>query len=150
MRLTSNQQAVLATLKEARGPLGAYALLDRLRSHGFSAPTQVYRALDRLQSCGLVHRLSTLNAYVCCACTATCRHDLRAFAICDECGSVSELADSDLSGCLDRWVKGNAFSLRGAAIELLGRCAGCGDSGSAANEGGKFRHSSRKENQDEH
>ena len=57
MPLTANQQRVLTTLRQADGPLTAYALLDRLREQGFNAPAQVYRALERLAEQDLVHRL---------------------------------------------------------------------------------------------
>lgn len=125
MQLTANQQRVLTTLKQAPGPLSAYALLDRLRDQGFSAPTQVYRALERLGEQGLVHRLETLNAYVSCSHPADCQHSLKAFAICDDCGHVDEFIDNDLGHCLGYWVKRNAFSLRNSTIELRGRCSTC-------------------------
>ena len=44
-RLTKNQALVLKVLTNASQPLGAYAILDKLRSHGFKAPLTVYRAL---------------------------------------------------------------------------------------------------------
>lgn len=68
MPLTANQEAVYAALRRAQSPLSAYALLARLREQGFNAPTQVYRALDRLLEQGIVHRLESMNAYV------SCRH----------------------------------------------------------------------------
>ncbi len=48
MQPTVNQQHVLSTLQQADNLLSAYALLDRLREQGFSAPSGVYRALGRL------------------------------------------------------------------------------------------------------
>ena len=56
MKLTVNQQGVLATLQQGNGPQSAYALLDRLREHGINGPAQVYRALKNLGERGLVHR----------------------------------------------------------------------------------------------
>ncbi|MGN4219982.1 Fur family transcriptional regulator, partial [Burkholderia gladioli] len=96
MRLTVNQQRVLAALRQAAGPLSAYALLARLREQGFSAPAQVYRALERLTAQGLVHRLESLNAYLACRQTAACGPGLLAFAICDECGQVDEFVDPEV------------------------------------------------------
>src|SRR5256885_5597381 len=57
--LTTKQQRVLDTLRQAGAPLTAYALLDQLRDHGLTAPTQVYRALDKLAEQGVVHRLES-------------------------------------------------------------------------------------------
>lgn len=125
MQLTENQQRVLTALQQTKGPLSAYALLERLRKPGFNAPTQVYRALDRLVEHGLVHRLETLNAYVTCTHPGRCQHNFRAFAICDVCGHVDEFANTDLRRCLGRWIKESAFSLRSSTIELHGECATC-------------------------
>ncbi|MGE0799805.1 MAG: transcriptional repressor [Lautropia sp.] len=127
MQLTDNQQHVLAALQQANGPLTAYGLLDRLRAQGFNAPMQVYRALERLAEHDLVHRLESLNAYVSCAHPGSCRHDLRAFAICDNCGHVDEFEDANLRRCLGRWTKNNAFSLRESMIELHGECGTCSE-----------------------
>ena len=125
MQLTADQQRVLATLQEASSPLSAYALLDRLREAGFSAPVQVYRALERLAEQGLVHRLESLNAYVSCSRSGGCRHGLKAFAICDNCGHVDEFTDNRLGRYLGRRMKDNAFSLRSSTIELHGKCEAC-------------------------
>ena len=65
--LTKNQSLVFETLQRADQPISAYTILDRLRDHGFRAPLQVYRALDKLVEAGLVHRLESLNAFVACA-----------------------------------------------------------------------------------
>jgi Fur family transcriptional regulator, zinc uptake regulator len=125
MPLTANQQRVLATLVEAKRPLSAYAVLDKVRGAGFSAPTQVYRALDRLLEEGMVHRLESLNAYVSCTCAKGHSHGPMAFAICGECGGVDEIDDKGLQRALGRWAKSHAFALRNAAIELRGQCAAC-------------------------
>src|SRR5256885_11218862 len=76
--LTTKQQRVLDTLRQAGAPLTAYALLDQLRDHGLTAPTQVYRALDKLAEQGVVHRLESLNAYVCCSHPDEGSHDFSA------------------------------------------------------------------------
>src|SRR5258708_15019740 len=95
--LTTKQQRVLDTLRQAGAPLTAYALLDQLRDHGLTAPTQVYRALDKLAEQGVVHRLESLNAYVCCSHPDEGSHDFSAFAICDSCGQVDEFVDDALN-----------------------------------------------------
>lgn len=124
-QLTDNQRRVLATLQQAKGALSAYALLDKLRQQGFSAPAQVYRALQRLAEYGLVHRLETLNAYVTCIHPNGCGQGITAFAICCDCGRVDEFVDADISRSLLRWAKHNAFSMDNTTIEIRGRCAAC-------------------------
>jgi Fur family transcriptional regulator, zinc uptake regulator len=125
VQLTANQQRVLATLQQAAIPLSAYALLARLREQGFNAPTQIYRALERLSQHGLVHRLESLNAYVPCVRRTTGQHGFTAFAICDNCGHVDEFTDQELSRGLGRWMHDNAFSFRNSTIEIRGKCATC-------------------------
>ena len=48
LALTPNQQQVWNLLLAAGAPMGAYALLDRLKGSNFKAPLQVYRALEKL------------------------------------------------------------------------------------------------------
>ncbi|MGE4247385.1 MAG: Fur family transcriptional regulator, partial [Parvibaculaceae bacterium] len=92
--LTKNQALVLGALARMEGPTGAYALLDALRGHGFRAPLQVYRALEKLIELGLVHRLESLNSFVACAHPHDHIHGLIAFAICESCGQVDEFPDA--------------------------------------------------------
>ncbi|MFQ3786469.1 Fur family transcriptional regulator [Halomonas sp. A29] len=124
MPLTDNQRHVLDALRNAEAPLGAYALLERLREDGFSAPTQVYRALEGLKRKGLVHRLETLNAYV--PCSLECGEQaITAFVICDDCGCIDELIDKALSQSLGLLVKRRDFSPDSMTIEIHGTCARC-------------------------
>lgn len=112
-------------LAAAEGPLSAYALLDKLREHGFRAPLQVYRALDKLVEFGMVHRLESLNSFVACAHAHDHAHGLIAFAICDACGQVDEFADEVVEQRLTGWSRDQAFRLKRATIELRGTCAAC-------------------------
>src|SRR5690606_9624291 len=77
--LTRNQTLVLDALEKADAPLSAYTILDRLRGDGLRAPLQVYRALEKLLSAGLVHRLESLNAFVACARPHCHAHGMIAF-----------------------------------------------------------------------
>ena len=66
-RLTPVRQRVLEIIWQSHRPLGAYAILEVLSAEGHSpAPPTVYRALEFLLTHGLVHRLSSLNAFVGC------------------------------------------------------------------------------------
>ena len=123
--LTRNQTLVLDTLTQAEAPLSAYTILDQLRGQGFRAPLQVYRALERLIADGMVHRLESLNAFVACAHAQGHAHETIAFAICDDCGQVSEFADEDIEASLASWAKREHFTAHKTTIELRGRCAAC-------------------------
>lgn len=57
MQPTINQQRVVMALEQSDALLIADALLDKLREHVQTAPTQVYRALKPLETYGLFHRM---------------------------------------------------------------------------------------------
>lgn len=123
--LTRNQTLVLDRLEKAEGPLSAYALLDQLRSEGFRAPLQVYRALDALMRTGRVHRLESLNSFVACHGHHDHAHGMTGFAICETCGQVEEFSDEVVTDRLESWVGKSGFKAANAVIELRGLCAEC-------------------------
>ena len=124
-KLTRNQRLVLDKLESAPGPLSAYTLLDELREHGFRAPLQVYRALKVLTNAGLAHRLESLNAFVACCGAHHQDAGIAAFAICDDCGQVSEFADDIVSKRLGQWAGGRGFKASATTIEIRGTCQTC-------------------------
>lgn len=124
--LTRNQSLVLAALGKAEGPLSAYGILDQLRAEGIRAPLQVYRALDRLMALGFVHRLESLNAFVVCRRPQHHAEDaMIAFAICEDCGQVSEFSDAEIARRLSRWAATHAFRPSKTTIEIRGHCLAC-------------------------
>lgn len=123
--LTRNQNLVLKALTEARSPLSAYTILDRLRGDGFRAPLQVYRALDKLIEVGIVHRLESMNSFVACSHSECESHGQTAFTICQTCGAVTELADDELDGHLKALAARSEFDVRHSTIELRGFCRDC-------------------------
>jgi Fur family zinc uptake transcriptional regulator len=123
--LTKNQALVLSALSRTEGPLSAYSLLDQLREHGFRAPLQVYRALEKLIEYGLVHRLESLNSFVACSHPHEHRHGLIAFAICETCGQVDEFSDETVEERLKGWARDHSFRTAKTTIEMRGTCANC-------------------------
>ena len=126
--LTRNQTLVLGVLKHAGAPRSAYDILDGLRGDGFRAPLQVYRALDKLVEMGLVHRLESLNAFVACSHPHDHEahgHGVTAFAICEDCGSVTEFHDETIEGRLSAWQKSRHFKPEKTTIEIRGHCQAC-------------------------
>ncbi len=127
-QLTKNQDLVLGALKRSEAPLSAYVILDKLRDHGFRAPLQVYRALEKLIEMGLVHRLESLNAFVACAHSGEgccSHHGTVAFAICNACGHVMEFHDHTVEHRLSDWARGKGFKQEKTTIEIRGLCASC-------------------------
>jgi len=127
--LTKNQALVFGSLSEAGSPLTAYAILDLLRENGFRAPLQVYRALDKLVEYGMVHRLESLNAFVACSHKDCGEHGTAAFAICENCGEVSEFTPEEAIRQLKNWTGKHGFQLSRMTIELRGKCKTCRASG---------------------
>lgn len=123
--LTKNQEMVLGTLNHAKVPMSAYAILDELRNEGLRAPPQVYRALEKLIADGLVHRLESLNAFVACSHEDCHNTGLIAFAICEQCGQVSEFSDAEVSNRLTQWIAAHHFSNTRTTIEIRGDCGSC-------------------------
>lgn len=123
--LTKNQSLVMGALTKSDGPLSAYTILDQLRDHGFRAPLQVYRALDKLVEFGLVHRLESLNAFVACRHPGCDGHETIAFMICEACGQVNEISDNALARRLKHLADEASFALKKTTIELRGICTTC-------------------------
>lgn len=125
MTLTKKQSQLLDVLADAKQPLGAYSLLDALREHGFSAPLQVYRTLDQLAARGLVHRLESLNAWT--LCCADHHQDTPIFAICNDCGMVTEHLDETVAKTISALPLKNGFVPNRSIIEIYGQCNDCTD-----------------------
>ena len=126
--LTRNEQMVLGTLRAADGPMKAYDLLADLKVQGVRAPMTVYRALDRLEGRGLVHKLDGLGAFV--ACNQDAPHALQTFLVCDGCAGASEVADVPGApierGRIEAVARASGFTAVSARLEIRGRCEDCG------------------------
>ena len=126
--LTRNETLVLETLESADAPLKAYELLGQLKTQGVKAPMTVYRALERLEGRGLVHKLDGLGAFV------VCNHDephaLQTFLVCDGCAGVTEVRGAPVeagldAGRIESLAHESGFSVGSARLEIRGRCETC-------------------------
>lgn len=136
-KLTALRRHVLSLILESKVPLGAYALLDRLKpSHAGAAPPTVYRALEFLTEHRLVHRIERLNAFIGCrvgcsdACDAHGHHEGAAahaaqFLICVRCGGVEELEDDGVGAALAAAARRAGFQPAHATVEVEGTCRAC-------------------------
>lgn len=123
-QLTPLRRRVLELVWDSHRPVGAYALLDRLREDGRgAAPPTVYRTLDFLLARGLIHRIESLNAFVGCSHPGA-DHPVQ-FLICKQCGAAAELEDPNLGEALERRAAAQGFSIESRVIELSGECAAC-------------------------
>jgi Fur family zinc uptake transcriptional regulator len=127
-RPAAEQDKLIAdALRGAGRPVSAYEIIDQLRGKVTLAPQTVYRALDRLITAGSAHRLESLNAFVACSHAANSGTHTGAavFAICDDCGTVTEFEEPRAVESLSAWAKKQKFAVTSMTLELRGRCANC-------------------------
>jgi Fur family transcriptional regulator, zinc uptake regulator len=124
LRLTPIRLRVLELVAEAKIPVKAYDLLDRLKDGpGMAAPPTVYRALDFLLEHGFIHKLESINSFV------GCHHPGEAhqvpFLICDRCSSATEICDEQVAILLTSQARERGFTPASQTLEVHGVCAGC-------------------------
>lgn len=131
LRFTPTRRQVLEVLASGHRPLGAYEIMDRLAEHGpRPAPITVYRALDFLLEHGLVHRITSRNAFVACL----RKHgvsDSVVFLICERCGAVGEAPAAAVHQALGLAAAAAGFVPNSPMIEVGGICAHCRDAAHA-------------------
>ncbi|REH40086.1 Fur family zinc uptake transcriptional regulator [Paraperlucidibaca baekdonensis] len=124
-RLTPLRKRVLELVWASHKPLGAYELLDQLAQEGHKpAPPTIYRALDFLLQHQLVHRITSLNAFL------GCTHPEHAhggyFLICQHCNTAQELdAVAGITSAIDAATAAANFTVTHGALELMGTCQAC-------------------------
>ena len=124
VRLTALRSHVLELIWQSHQPVGAYELLDILKSERRNAqPPTIYRALNFLLNLGLIHRIESLNAYVGCA-TPHINHNTQ-FLICSDCGAAAEISDVRLDKVINALAKDAKFSVNHRSIEVEGQCPNC-------------------------
>ncbi len=120
---TPRQQLIYEYLRQKKTPQGAYDILDACREHGFRAPSQIYRVLNKLIEFGLIHKVESLNAYI--ACEQQHNVGQSMVAICNSCGSVKEMATADFADQLEKFDGWDGFTPQELAVEVKGRCSSC-------------------------
>lgn len=120
---SEQDKMIVEALRGLGRPASAYELIDNLRERTRLAPQTVYRSLDRLIAGGQAHRLESLNAFV------ACRHPehkgTAVFAICDDCGTVTEFDEPQAIERLSAWARKTKFEVERMTLELRGRCRAC-------------------------
>ena len=123
-RLTILRRRVLELLWQSHAPLSAYELLELLVRDGRKAqPPTVYRSLEFLLECGLIHRVESLNAYI--GCDQPQQEHEMGFFICEDCGYVAELSDSSINTSIAKSAMDLGFEVHKPTIEISGLCRYC-------------------------
>ncbi len=132
VRFTTLRRTVYQLILQSDKPMGAYDLVQslqaaRLQEQGAKAkmvaPPTIYRTLDFLLQLGLIHQLTSLNAFVPC-CHPRDQHNA-VFLLCRLCHRVQEC--SDLPGYeVSKYVNNDlGFRIEKSVMELTGRCQSC-------------------------
>ena len=124
LQFTPVRRRVLEILLEHHRAIGAYEILDILRSEKLgSQPPVVYRALDFLINNGFAHKIERVNAYT--ACTHIGFDHAPAVLICTSCDAVVETQSEMSKEVLSRAAKGTGFAISRVVIEAEGHCPKC-------------------------
>ena len=121
--LTKNQKIVLNLLQNSGEALKAYSILDSLKKEGLKSPLQIYRALDKLVELGKIHKIESRNSFIVCN-NSNCASNT-VFAICERCGNVKEIKNSDLSEGVKELVKKNRMNVTRYNLEFFVLCKSC-------------------------
>lgn len=124
IRFTKIRRRVLTLIWSGHKPVGAYAILEALKSeYPRAAPPTVYRALDFLIELGLIHRIESMNAFV--GCTHPDERHYGQFLICEKCGAAAELDDPKINEAVQEGAGALGFLAQRQMIEVTGLCPDC-------------------------
>ena len=124
-KLTRNQEIVLNLLENSGEPLKAYTILSDTQKKGIKAPTQVYRALDKLIEIGKVHKIESKNSYVACNISNCTAITSTSFLICEKCEKVTELEKENLKSFFGGISERLNFEYSDHNLEIFGFCNTC-------------------------
>lgn len=125
LQLTPLRRRVLSILGERGGPLGAYAIIEKLSQiEGKQiAPPTVYRTLEFFVEHGFLHKIESRNVFAPCEHVGHAHHGV--LLLCEKCGQSDEIEDPALDDYLKETAARVGFSLHGQMLELQGLCRSC-------------------------
>ena len=123
-RLTPIRRRIFELIWEGHAPVKAYDLLKRMQAEGWSsAPSLVYRALAFLSKHGLVHHLTSLNAYV--GCHKGGEDHCAQFFVCSACARVDHVDDDGLADMVGKTAGRLGYAPDNQVVEIKGLCPDC-------------------------
>ena len=132
VRFTPLRSDVYQLVMQTAQPIGAYELLEglqaaRQKASGeqakMVAPPTIYRTLDFLLDMGLVHQLSSINAFVPC-CHPRDMHNA-VFLLCTQCQRVQEYSGLPVQEVVGYVNDTMGFEVQQSMMELQGVCQLC-------------------------
>lgn len=121
VRFTEPRQHILEIILQSKKALTASEIMLAL---GNNQPPITYRALDFLKKMGLIHQITSLNAYIACLHPTETNH-IAQMLVCTDCRKVIEIISPFNVEQLIEKAKENAFFPKQTSIEMLGICQDC-------------------------
>ncbi|MDK1289889.1 Fur family transcriptional regulator [Pseudoalteromonas umbrosa] len=126
---TEKRIAIFKGLKMAGKALSPYELVQYCKQNlGLTLPAvSIYRILDLLVAADLVHKLDTVNKYICCT-HIDCHkpHPHTQFLICSLCQKVEEVhMPAELMAQLSAQIQSHGYQLNSPQFEFQGICTDC-------------------------
>lgn len=125
--LSHNEKLIQNVLKKSNKPLKAYQILFKVQKKGIKSPTQVYRALDKLQKIGKVHKIESRNSYMICNNTDCLNKSSVSFLICNLCEKIVEIEDKLFSNHFSKICKEFNRKYTQHNLEIFGTCISCSE-----------------------
>lgn len=129
IKSTEKRERMLALVLSSERPLSAYEIMDRFNTtfNEHMIVNSVYRILDCLASCSLVHKLATINKYIACS-LPECKvgKHRSVFVICTNCHKTYEsVMTTNLHNEINDITAANLTDGVRSNIELQGVCKDC-------------------------
>lgn len=113
-------ELIVIVLGDADVPLGAYAIVDRLRERcRLGNVAAVYRSLDRLSNRMLIERVESLSAY------RLNTASQAVLMVCSGCRATKPLLIHPEFQSIEGAVRINGFKLDKLVVEAIGVCESC-------------------------
>ncbi len=120
LRLTDIRRKVLSIVWQSHKAVTAAQVMQIV---GPSQPPVTYRALEFLTKAGLIHHVSSINAYV--GCPHPQHQHQSQLLICDSCQTITEITSTPLHQEIARLATQHHFTPAHQIIEIHGTCANC-------------------------
>jgi len=120
-RFTQHRRRVFEIVWQSHKAMSAADIMIEMDN---KQPPITYRALDFLKSAGLIHHITSLNAYIGCMHAKNPDH-VGQLLICTKCNNVAELEPKEAVKELIEQAKQQGFSTQITHIEMLGTCNEC-------------------------
>ncbi len=121
VRFTTHRRRVFEIIWQSHKAMSAAQIMQQMDN---SQPPITYRALDFLKNAGLIHHVTSLNAYVGCLHTQNPNH-IGQLLICTSCYNIVELEPKTAIEKLTFEAKQHGFRPNQTHIEMLGTCKDC-------------------------